>query len=357
MNKEKMWALLVPLSKNWEPDKSEKLLFDDNVWEAVVEEAAKSGVNTIVFDLLDGIKYESHPEIAMEGAWSVQRMRQEIKRLKAMGIQSIPKLNFSTIHDNWLCEYERMLCTPVYYQVCKDLIMEVAEIFDHPKYIHLGMDEEDAKHAKYSDLAVYRHGDLLWHDLQFYFDCVRSTGATPWIWSDPCFQYPEDFRKQFQTGDLVLSPWMYNAIYPEHLTLISSSQAYIDYYAQEPYASMNLKYVEEDPFIVEFMEQALPCVNDGYTVVPCVSTVNRCCYNAVDMLKYFKENADPELVIGFITSPWYPLISENKETILRDIQVFEKAKKEIYEGYKPKKGEGAADINLLDSRDEIIGRY
>ncbi len=357
MNKEKIWALLVPLSKNWEPQKSEQLLFDDRVWEAVVAEATQSGINTIVFDLLDGISYGSHPEIAMKGAWSRQRMRHEIKRLKELGIQAIPKLNFSTIHDNWLCEYGRMVSTPTYYHVCRDLINEVAELFDHPRYIHLGMDEEDAKHASYTDLAVYRQGDLLWHDLQFYFDCVRDVGSIPWIWADPCFDYPEEFRKRIKAGDLVLSPWMYNAINPKHLTPISSLQAYIVYYAQEPYASMNLKYVEDDPFIVKFMKQALPCVNDGYTVVPCVSTVNRCCYNAVDMLSYFKENADPERVIGFITSPWYPLIPENKETILRDIRVFGKAKREIYEGYIPKKGEGAVDINLIDSADEAIGTY
>lgn len=357
MNQEKMWALLVPLSKNWEPDKTERLLFDESVWDAVVEKAAKSGVNTIVFDLLDGIRYDSHPELAMEGAWSPEKMRQEIKRLKKLGIQAIPKLNFSTIHDNWLCEYERMVSTPIYYQVCRDLITEAAEIFDHPKYIHLGMDEEDAKHAKYSALAVYRHKDLLWHDLQFYFDCVRATGATPWIWSDPCFQYPEEFRQQIQTGDLVLSPWMYNAIYPDHLTPVSSRQAYIDYYAQEPYASMNIQYVEDDPFIVQFMEQALPCVNDGYSVIPCVSTVNGCCYNALDMLQYFKENADPKLVLGFITSPWQALIPETKTAILRDIHVFGKAKQEIYEGYQPKEGEGAADVNLEELGEAAHGVY
>jgi len=353
---EKMWALLVPLSKNWEPKQCGRL-FDDGIWEKVVTEAVNSGVNTIVFDLLDGICYGSHPEIALEGAWTRQRMRQEIRRLKELGIQAIPKLNFSATHDGWLGRYERMLSTPTYYKVCRDLITEAAELFDHPKYIHLGMDEEDARHAKVSQLAVYRHKELLWHDLQFYFDCVRDTGATPWIWADPCFEYPEDFRKQIQTDDLVLSPWMYNAIYPEHLTPVSSRQVYVDYYSKEPYASLNMQFVEEDPFVIRFMNHALPCINDGYTVIPCVSTVNRCRYNAVDTLRYFKENADSERVVGFITSPWQALIPQKEGLILQDIRVFGKAKQEIYDGIVPAAGEGAVDIELLDPSAEGVVVY
>ena len=351
-----MWALLVPLSKNWEP-KMSGLMFDDGVWDAVVAEAAAAGINTIVLDLLDGLCYGSHPEIALEGAWTRERLRREAGRLKALGIRLIPKLNFSAIHDGWLGQYGRMLGTTTYYHVCRDLIREVAELFDHPQYIHLGMDEEDARHAAACEPAVYRHRELLWHDLQFYFDCVRDTGATPWIWSCPCFDYPEEFRKQIQAGDVVLSPWMYNAIEPAHKTPISSRKAYMDYYSKEPYASMNMQFVEDDPFIVRFMEQALPCVADGYSVVPCVSTVNRCRYNAVDMLQYFKENADPARVLGFITSPWLALVPENRKRILYDIRVFGKAKREIYEGFVPAPGEGAADLDPDDTSEHSAAIY
>ena len=352
MSKDKMWALLVPLSKNWEPQQTPKRLFDDEVWDAVVKEVADNGLNTIVIDLLDGICYGSHPEIALEGAWTREHLRAEIKRLKEMGIQAIPKLNFSATHDGWMKQYERYLSTPEYYKVCRDLIMEAAELFDHPKYIHLGMDEENARLAACSQLAVYRKKELLMHDMQFYFDCVRATGATPWIWADPRFEYPEYFKEQIKAGDLVLSPWMYSAIYPEHYTPITSRKAFIDYYSNEPYASMNLKYVEEDPHVLRFMKHALPCVEDGYDVIPCVSTNNKCRYNALDMLKYFKENADPDRVLGYITSAWYPLIPEKKESVLKDIQVLGRAKREVYEGFVPGKGESASDIELIDFADD-----
>lgn len=60
-------------------------------------------------------------------------MRKEVERLRAMGFEVIPKLNFSTSHDVWLGDYSRMISTPTYYRVCRDLIEEVAEVFK-PKY-------------------------------------------------------------------------------------------------------------------------------------------------------------------------------------------------------------------------------
>lgn len=329
----KMWALLVPLSKNWEVTQCGPM-FDDSVWEEMVRAASENGINTIVFDLLDGICYGSHPEIVLEKAWSRERLGYEIKRLKSLGIQAIPKLNFSATHDGWLKEYERLLSTPAYYRVCRDLIMEVGELFEQPRYIHLGMDEEDAMHAKCSQLAVYRHKELLWHDLQYLCDCVRDAGSTPWIWSCPCFSHPEEFRARMKTDSIVLSPWMYNAILKEHWTPIKTRQAYIDYYAKEPFASMNIQYVEEDPFIVDFMQKALPCVEDGYKVIPCVSSINQCRYNAADTLEYFKENANADRVLGYITSPWLPVVESNKDRILNEIRWFGQAIQEVYHGIK-----------------------
>lgn len=332
MNNNLMWALLVPLSHNWNSNQAKELMLDDEVWEKVVAQSIESGVNTIVFDLLDGFEYGSHPEIALPGAWTRQRLKKEIKRLKENGICAIPKLNFSATHDGWLKEYGRKLSTPEYYRVCRDLIYEAALIFDNPRYIHLGMDEESASHAVYSSPAVYRHKDLLWYDLEYLCDCVRDKGSVPWIWSDPRFEYPEKFRENFKSGDIVLSPWMYNAIRKEHYTPIASRQVYVDYYNREPYKSLNMTYVEEDPAIIRFMEHALPCVMDGYDVVPCVSTINKCIYNAVDLLEYFKDNAPKDRVLGYITSPWWALTKENESAILTDIKVLGLAKKEIYDG-------------------------
>lgn len=34
-----------------------------------------------------------------------------------------------------------MISTPIYYKVCEDLIVDVADIFDHPRFLHIGYDE------------------------------------------------------------------------------------------------------------------------------------------------------------------------------------------------------------------------
>lgn len=331
MNSKMIWAVFVTMEGSmW--DRKNTDVFDDDVWNEIVDECVDLGMNMIVLDIGRGIEFGSHPEIAQGWAWSRQKVKREVKRLKSLGIELIPKLNFSATHDGWLYMYERMLSTPTYYKVCRDLILEVGEIFDNPRYIHLGMDEEDARHAAYSDLAVYRHKDLLWHDLQFLFDCARETGATPWIWADHCLGKPDEFYEKIGTEDVVLSPWMYNSIKKEHWTSVKSRQAYIDYYAKEPYKSMNIQYIEEEPFIQKFYERTLPYVNQGYSVVPCVSSINQCQYNAVDMLEYFKENVKEGKILGYMSAPWLSTTKNCRDWLLNDIRWFRQAIDEVYFG-------------------------
>ena len=65
------------------------LMFDEDVWNDVVDAMAKAGMNTIFLDILEGLHYGSHPELSIHNAWSRQKMREEIKRLKEMGIKAI----------------------------------------------------------------------------------------------------------------------------------------------------------------------------------------------------------------------------------------------------------------------------
>lgn len=100
------------------------------------------------------------------------------------------------------------------------------------------MDEEDAKHVKNDELSVYRQGELFWHDIRFYVDCVKDTGAKPWMWSCPLFDHPEEYKKHFAPDEIVLSPWYYNAFRRENWTPISS----IVYYGKQRQEKFKLKY-------------------------------------------------------------------------------------------------------------------
>jgi len=330
--KEKIWALLVHLSTNNKAPWDTEVNFDDEMWSYILEESVKAGINTIVLDIGGGIEYGSHPELATKGAWSRNRVREEVKRCKDLGIALIPKLNFSTTHGLWLGEYARMVSTTKYYQVCNDLIKEAYELFDHPAYIHLGMDEEDAKHQKGRAYAVYRQKALLFHDLNFLLDCVADTGARPWIWSCPLFSYPELYKQYVGTKDAILSPWYYNAFNKDHWTPVESRAEYVAYYNEGDYAKLGMKFVEEDPFLVNFRKVALPLMEEGYEYVPCASVFNRCDWNTHDLLEYFKENAPDDQVLGFITAPWCSTDgSERCKTFYEEtFRFFKEAKEKFY---------------------------
>src|SRR5690242_5676741 len=95
---EKRWVLNLRRAR---PD----LRFKDSVWIELLERMVAAGMNMVVLDLGDGIRYESHPEIAVRGAWTPSRLRREVGRMRRMGLEPIPKLNFSAGHDAWLGPY------------------------------------------------------------------------------------------------------------------------------------------------------------------------------------------------------------------------------------------------------------
>lgn len=332
--KEKMWSILVHLGPGMglPADKrltGKKMLFDDNMWDMILKRSEDCGINTIVLDVGDGIEYATHPEISAEGAWTKTRLKKEIKRCEELGIKLIPKLNFSAMHDNWLGYYNRMLSTPQYYRVCSDLIKEVYEAFMQPEYIHIGMDEESAEFCN-SEFNCFRTGNLYWHDMRFLVDCVEDTGAKAWIWSNPLFDHPEEYKKHFAPDELLISPYHYNALRKDHYTPIESRSEYMVYYNEGKYAEMGIKFVEEDPYLVHFMEVALPLMKEGYLYVPCASVFNRCKYNHDDLLEYFRNNAPDEQIIGYMTAPWYRTTKEYESFFIESFDDFKAAKEKFY---------------------------
>ena len=96
-----MWAYLAHFGmKLWERRcHYTDLKVDDSMWKSLTERAAKVGVNVFVIDLGEGMVFPSHPELAVRGSWEPERMKDEIARLKKMGMMAVPKLNFSSSHE------------------------------------------------------------------------------------------------------------------------------------------------------------------------------------------------------------------------------------------------------------------
>lgn len=155
-------------------------------WRAATDHAAARGLNCVVVDLGEGVVFPSHPELAVEGSWTAEAMRDEVRRLRAAGLEAVPKLNFSTTHNGWLKGYRRRISTPEYYALCRDLVRDAAEIFERPRFFHIGYDEESAELQKACtfEFRVARAGELWWNDFLRLVRDVEDAGMRAWMWSD-----------------------------------------------------------------------------------------------------------------------------------------------------------------------------
>ena len=255
------------------------LVFDESVWNTLLLRIRDAGMNMVVIDLGDAIKYTSHPEIAVKNAWSVDKLRSELAKMRDLGLEPIPKLNFATTHDAWLGEYSRMVSTKKYYSVCSDLINEVIEIFDTPRFFHIGMDEETAGGQSSYDYAVVRQRDLYWHDLYFYIDEIEKNNVRAWSFSDYGWNHLETFLEKMPKS-VLQSNWYYRD-------------------------SFDLKNIEESQKVRLKMYHDLEL--HGFDQVPTGSNFD----NDVNMegtVAYCKNNIDSSRLKGFITTPWLPTI-------------------------------------------------
>lgn len=185
-----------------------KLKCEDEVWRKVTDHAAEAGINMLVVDLGEGLQFPSHPELAIEGSWSVEKMRAEIKRLNGLGIEVIPKLNFSNSHNGWMKDYRHMVSSAPYLKMCEDVIADALEIFGHPRFFHIGFDEEDVYHTNKMAFQCRRVDEVWWHDFLYIVGIVEKYGARPWAWSDYGWEHPEFYTRCPKS--VVLQNWYYD---------------------------------------------------------------------------------------------------------------------------------------------------
>ncbi|HNS32806.1 MAG TPA: Tat pathway signal protein [bacterium] len=308
MSKKKglIWANLLHLGYNmWEdrgPDhrlaEGEKpkypprtyLRFETPVWNLLMKKMAETGMNMAVIDLGEGVKYESHPELAVRNSWTHSRLKKELGKMREMGIEPIPKLNFSACHDNWLGKYSRCLSTDIYYGVCRDIIEEVIALFDRPRFFHLGMDEETAGHQKKLAYAVIRQYELWWHDLYYLVNETEKSGVRAWVWSDYIWNHREEFLEKMPKS-VVQSNWYYGKVFDESINYV---KAYLD------------------------------LESHGYDQIPTGSN-HSCTENLALTAEYCRKHVSPSKLLGFLQTPWRPTIKHYRQHHLQAIEAVAKA--------------------------------
>ena len=294
-----MWSD-VPV-KDWALTKKEDLAevssldvlrFDEEVWRRLTDRMGQKGFNAAGMDLGEGCIYPSHPELAVKGSWSAERLQKELARLRGIGIEPIPKLNFSTCHDTWLKEYGRMVSTPEYYRVCADVIRDVCEIFDKPRLLHLGYDEENFGNQRKYAYAVVRQGELWWHDFLFFVKTVEKLGMRPWIWSDKIWHGKDEFLSRMPKS-VMQSNWYY--------------RQWFDFESIPKERRVHL-------------ESFLTLEKAGFDQIPCGSNW-ACDENIAGLVRFCRKNIAPERLKGFLMTTWGPTLPNHEAKLLRGIDL------------------------------------
>lgn len=299
-----VWGCLIHLSFNmWEeyiwpgrpfrgyrPD----LELSEPLWNDAIEQMGKSGVNMVVIDLGDAVRYQRHPEIAVNGAWSVARLKQELRRIRSLGIEPIPKLNFSAGHDTWMKEYSKMVSTDEYYRFCSDMIAEVCSIFDRPRLFHIGMDEEGYNMQRTYKHVVVRKNEAWWHDFMFLVRECERRHTRAWLWPDYMLWHQPDQFFSKMPKSVLQSNWYYDEEFNPEWDMV---RQYIDLekhgYDQIPTGSYHFENPKSIGNTVAFAEKY---ISHGH-------------------LK------------GFLQTWWKPTIEENRERILKGIALIGEARK------------------------------
>ena len=268
---------------------------DDAVWHEETEAARREGLNLVIIDIGEGYAFPSRPELHVNGSWSPDKMRRELVRLRKMGLEPIPKLNFSTCHDQWLKEYHSRTSSRAYYEVVADVIRDVAEVFDRPRFFHLGFDEELPHGLRGRRQIVVRKGDLWWHDFFYAVGEVERHGARAVMWSDKICDDRAEFLRRMSKGVLQMN-WYYRSDFsPKKLAWNTAFEK-------------KGGWGETVNGAAAFMELE----KAGFDQMPCTSNWAEDA-SAEAVVKYCKEHIDPARLKGFCTAPWAMTVPDTPE--------------------------------------------
>lgn len=310
---EKMWAFFMKLGSNmWgkpnqkknyampELDYHETMYCEREVWRKVTDFLPQCGFNALLIDMGEGVKLDSHPELAIPGSWEKKEFREELERLRRLGLTPLPKYNFSCGHNAWMKKYSYMVGTEEYDQVCNDIVKETIDLFDKPAFFHLGLEEENVESQKNFPIAVIRSPEKKTKDALALIDICLKQEVRPWIWMDPqtldSFGGEEEFRRNIPQETLI-SNWYYQSIYPGK-------------------SSDSVRLYDR--------------INEwGYEQVPTSST----CYawqNTQQTMSYCKGRLADDKLKGFMTAAWLFTTSDFYYGLLNDAWTFRKAKNMFY---------------------------
>ncbi|MGC9348597.1 MAG: hypothetical protein ACP5JG_10705 [Anaerolineae bacterium] len=205
----------------WWAVKEDESPFDLTTGVEVIDAMAAAGLNLLVIDCADGVRYASHPELARHYSVSMTTLEALVDRADDHGIEVVPKLNFSQSglhrHNHWFRPHNDLFDSSRYWELAFEVIDELIDVMRPPRFFHVGMDEDHWRSYDQYVVAIQTlHAGLANRDL-------RTV-----IWNDSACLWPQAAihldkslaAEQSGPQDVVHVVWDYNGAKPDVLARV-----------------------------------------------------------------------------------------------------------------------------------------
>ncbi len=168
----------------WYKRKSREKPFDLDVGLEIVDTMSEVGLNLLVIDCADGVRYKSHPELARKYTVPMSHLEKLVNRAEERGIEIVPKLNFSQSryhrHNDWFRPHKNLFDNDEYWRIAFEIIDEIIQTCHPRRYFHIGMDEDhDRAHSQYIEAILKLQSGLkerglrtvIWNDSSWGGEC------------------------------------------------------------------------------------------------------------------------------------------------------------------------------------------
>ena len=167
----------------WWKAKEHEQPFDLALGLDLVDAMAQTGMNLLVVDCADGVRYASHPELARPYSVPMEALVELVTRADSHGLEVVPKLNFAQSglhhHNDWFRPHNDLFDSDRYWELAFEVIDELIGVMRPARFFHVGMDEDHWRsNGQYVSAINRLHAGL------------ATRGLRTVIWNDSASLYP-----------------------------------------------------------------------------------------------------------------------------------------------------------------------
>jgi len=167
----------------WVARKEQEEPFNLELGLELIDTLAETGLNLLLLDPKDGVRYASHPELARPYSQDSGLLRILTERATGHGMEVAIKLNFSQSalhqHNHWFRPHHDLFDSPEYWKRAFEVIDELLQIVRPPRFFHIGMDEDHARsYRQYVEAIKTLHAGL------------KARSLRTLVWNDSACRWP-----------------------------------------------------------------------------------------------------------------------------------------------------------------------